>query len=57
MKYGIDKGLLVLQIKQFTKLDYEPTNKMERKVRKTSQKMESKITEKLTGTFVPQDLL
>lgn len=44
MKYGIDKGLLVLQIKQFTKLDYEPTNKMERKVRKLSQKMESKIT-------------
>ena len=41
-----DKCLLILQSKQFTKLDHDPTGTMENKVQKTLRKIISKIQEK-----------
>ena len=49
------KGLLALQSKQFTKLEHEPTNTMVRKVWTTSQKMGSKITEKVPKKVCPTE--
>ena len=43
----LEKCLLILQGKQFTKLDYHPTSKLESKVQRTLRKIKSKLPENI----------
>ena len=49
----IDKCLSILATKQFSKLDYDPTNKLESKVQQTLRKMKSKLPENVYKRFYP----
>ena len=49
----IDKCLSMLATKQFSKLDYDPTSKLESKVQRTLRKIKSKLPEKFHKKLYP----
>ena len=48
-----ERGLSVIQSKQCTKLDYDPTSILENKVQRTLHKMKSRIAEKVQSKVYP----
>ena len=49
----IEECLSILQGKQFMKLDYDPTSKLESRVQRTLRKMKSKLPENIYKNFYP----
>ena len=52
----IDKCLSMLSTKQFSKLDCDPTSKLESKVQRKLRKIKSKLPERFIKSFTQQDI-